>query len=221
MNEQVIITGEEPFNCPSCGEERDSDQLWHGFLVPETITDAIHAQHPNWRPELPVCLTCVHKGKAAYMRDMLEEEMGSLTDMDLEVLDSISHDSLITPLSEGMDVQEESLRLPGRITKAIASWYFLLIVLLLLLLWVSVNVLLRPLEPFPVVMLAVISAVLATLAALEAPIIMMSQRRQNQMDRRRARNQYQVNLKAELEIRILDQKTDLMLLRQKELLDKC
>ena len=71
--------------------------------------------------------------------------------------------------------------------------------------WISFNVLLQPYEPYPVIILAVISAVLGSLAALQGPIILMSQRRQARLDRLRAENDYRLNLKAELEIRYLSE----------------
>jgi uncharacterized membrane protein len=68
-------------------------------------------------------------------------------------------------------------------------------------------------DPYPFILL---NLVLSCLAAFQAPIIMMSQNRQEARDRLRAVNDYQVNLKAELEIRLLHQKIDHMLSRQWE-----
>jgi uncharacterized membrane protein len=71
----------------------------------------------------------------------------------------------------------------------------------------------RPFDPYPYILL---NLVLSGLAALQAPVIMMSQNRQESRDRQRALNDYQVNLKAELEIRQLNQKMDHLLTRQWE-----
>lgn len=215
-----LTKGEEPFKCQSCGEERAASKRRHGDVVPVPVARAIQHSHPQWSADMDICLNCINEGKADYMADMMEAEMGQLSDMDQEVLDSIRRDSLLA-----LEMEEEAEQLPSSgkrraagITAAIASWGFLLAILALLLAWILVNVLFRPFEPYPVVVLAVISAVLATLAALEAPIIMMSQRTQQERDRERARNEYKVNLKAELEIRILDEKTDMVLMRQRELM---
>ena len=69
----------------------------------------------------------------------------------------------------------------------------------------------RPFDPYPFILL---NLVLSSLAALQAPIIMMSQRRQDTKDRIRAENDYRVNLKAELEIRQLHEKMDYQLAQQ-------
>ncbi|MGH2592139.1 MAG: DUF1003 domain-containing protein [Anaerolineae bacterium] len=84
--------------------------------------------------------------------------------------------------------------------------------------WVGVNVLFRPFEPYPIIILAMISAALASLAALEGPIIMMSQRRQIKQDRLRVDSDYRVNLKAELEVRYLDEKLDRLFAQQRQLM---
>jgi uncharacterized membrane protein len=71
----------------------------------------------------------------------------------------------------------------------------------------------EPFDPYPFILL---NLMLSTLAALQAPVIMMSQRRQEQKDRLRAENDYRVNLKAELEIRQLHEKIDHQLAHQWE-----
>jgi len=80
--------------------------------------------------------------------------------------------------------------------------------------WVAINIvglMSRPFDPYPFILL---NLVLSCLAALQAPIIMMSQGRKEAKDRRRAESDYQVNLKAELEIRQLHEKVDHQLARQ-------
>jgi uncharacterized membrane protein len=69
----------------------------------------------------------------------------------------------------------------------------------------------RPVDPYPFILL---NLLLSCLAAVQAPIIMMSQNRQEQKDRQRSQHDYQVNLKAELEIRLIHEKLDHLLLRQ-------
>ena len=98
----------------------------------------------------------------------------------------------------------------------IASWYFPIAILVGLLIWVLVNVLARPFEPYPIIILVVISAILASLAAIQGPIILMSQRRLGKQDRLRAAEDYRVNLKAELEILYLNQKIDRLFTVQTE-----
>jgi uncharacterized membrane protein len=93
------------------------------------------------------------------------------------------------------------------------SWTFILSFFFVLLLWIGVNaaLLARPFDPYPFILL---NLVLSCLAAIQAPIIMMSQNRQEDKDRMRSENDYRTNLKAELEIRHLHEKMDYLVLHQ-------
>jgi uncharacterized membrane protein len=96
------------------------------------------------------------------------------------------------------------------------SWTFITSFCLILFVWMGVNLTLgegRAFDAYPFILL---NLVLSTVAALQAPIIMMSQRRQEHKDRLHALNDYKVNLKAELEIRHLHEKVDHLLNRQWE-----
>jgi uncharacterized membrane protein len=89
------------------------------------------------------------------------------------------------------------------------SWTFIALFFVMLLAWVGINTTLmlsRPFDPYPYILL---NLILSCLAAIEAPIIMMSQNRLETRDRLRSENDYQVNLKAELEIRHLHEKLDI------------
>lgn len=118
---------------------------------------------------------------------------------------------------------EESLTVGQRLADRIAifggSWTFILIFLAVLLAWVVLNTVVlgrsgRPFDPYPYIFL---NLILSMLAALQAPVIMMSQNRHASKDRVAAGHDYEVNLKAELEILALHQKLDM--LRQKQWLE--
>ncbi len=112
-------------------------------------------------------------------------------------------ESMPPPASQPRDAAD-------RIAATVASWAFPLTVLSLIVVWLLVNAV-RPVAPFPTVMLAVISAVLASLGALQGPIILRVQRRQRQRDRQRDEFDHRVNLRAELEVRWLEHKLDHLL----------
>jgi uncharacterized membrane protein len=118
---------------------------------------------------------------------------------------------------------EESLTFGQRLADRIAifggSWTFILIFLAVLLAWVVLNTAVlgrvgRPFDPYPYIFL---NLILSMLAALQAPVIMMSQNRHASKDRVAAGHDYEVNLKAELEILALHRKVDL--LRQEQWLE--
>lgn len=119
---------------------------------------------------------------------------------------------------------EESRTFGERVADRIAafggSWTFILLFAGAVVLWVLVNTLLllraggQPFDPYPFILL---NLFLSLVAAIQAPIIMMSQNRQAVKDRLQASHDYEVNLKAEIEIMALHEKMDE--LRQKDLKD--
>jgi uncharacterized membrane protein len=120
-------------------------------------------------------------------------------------------DNLLHPpsevLSRGQKVSDKVARFGG-------SWKFIISFSLIILVWISYNVITLQkdkFDPYPFILL---NLLLSCIAALQAPVIMMSQNRQEEKDRQRAENDYLVNLKAELEIRSLHQKMDVLLQEQ-------
>jgi len=93
------------------------------------------------------------------------------------------------------------------------SWTFIGLFVAVLIVWVLLNVVIlrRPYQPFDPYPFIFLNLLLSMVAALQAPVIMMSQNRQASRDREAAANDYAVNLKAELEIRMLQEKMDLLI----------
>lgn len=114
----------------------------------------------------------------------------------------------------------ESLTFGQRISDKVArfggSWKFIIVFSAILFVWICFNVLaIKSLQfdPYPFILM---NLVLSCIAALQAPIIMMSQNRQEEKDRERAKKDYMINLKSELEIRILHEKIDHLILHQQQ-----
>jgi uncharacterized membrane protein len=132
------------------------------------------------------------------------------------VSDSISEEELLT--SKLADSADEKIPFGNRISDKVAafggSWKFIIIFLAILFLWILVNsvqLLKQPFDPFPYILM---NLILSCIAALQAPVIIMSQNRQEEKDRQRGENDYLINLKAEIEIRHLHQKIDLLITEQ-------
>lgn len=102
-------------------------------------------------------------------------------------------------------------RLAAAIADHVATWWFAGTVLVLLATWIVVNIAWRPFEPYPVVTLAVISAVLACVTALQGPLILVTQRRAAERDRMRDREALRVAVHAEQDLHILHTKVDQLL----------
>ena len=100
-------------------------------------------------------------------------------------------------------------KIADNIAKFGGSWYFIVIFVILLIIWMLYNLFSKnSIDPYPFILL---NLILSCLSALQAPIIMMSQNRQEQIDRQRSENDYKVNLKTEIIIQDLHNKLDQIL----------
>ena len=161
-------------------------------------------------------LIAMHSSKAKYIRDLLETENEHLKKLNEIVLQSIDQENLVMenisrPSEEKLTVGQ---RLADRVAKFGGSWKFIILFTVVMVGWIVINHILSPgqrFDPFPYILL---NLLLSCLAAIQAPVIMMSQNRQEEKDRQRNENDYLVNLKAEIEIRTLHQKMDLLIQEQ-------
>lgn len=110
-------------------------------------------------------------------------------------------------LSRGQKISDKVARFGG-------SWTFIITFFAILLVWITFNVLALAADRFDPYPFILMNLILSCIAALQAPIIMMSQNRQEEKDRKRAENDYLINLKAELEVRSLNQKMHLLMEEQ-------
>jgi uncharacterized membrane protein len=150
-----------------------------------------------------------------YIAGLIDDEKGSVEVLKDEVIKSINQNEFIT-VDTG--ITEEALKFGDRISDKVASfggsWKFIISFSVMLIVWIIINslvLLLRPFDPFPFILL---NLILSCVAAMQAPIIMMSQNRQEKKDRIRSENDYKINLKSEIEIRTLHEKVDHLLLDQ-------
>jgi uncharacterized membrane protein len=204
--------------CVICGEARPRAALVPAAIVRHTVADLIRAQYPAWSSDSYICHADLARFRGQYVQTMLEDEKGELTALEQEVVQSLrDHDIVSANIDATFD---EKLSFGERLADKIAdiggSWHFIIGFGVFLLLWIMANSVVlfwRPADPYPFILL---NLILSCLAAIQAPIIMMSQNRQEAKDRMRAEHDYRVNLKAELEIRHLHEKMDHLLLHQWE-----
>jgi len=204
--------------CQVCGKALPARELVSGALVREPIVAAIRRDHPDWSEALPICHDDLARYRGQYVHALLVAEKGELSELDQEVLQSLqTHQTVSADIDSDFEEQWTfGEKLADRIADFGGSWTFLICFSLFIAVWIAMNSLVlywRPVDPFPYILL---NLLLSCLAAIQAPIIMMSQNRQETKDRLRARNDYQVNLKAELEIRHLHEKMDHLLSHQWE-----
>jgi uncharacterized membrane protein len=157
-----------------------------------------------------------------YISEFLTKEIGELTELEKTVLQSLAGNNTITDKLDGDE--QVALKLGQRVADKVAtfggSWTFIISFGIFILTWISVNVvwlLNKGFDPYPFILL---NLILSCIAALQAPVIMMSQNRQEEKDRERSKNDYMINLKSELEIRTLHEKIDHFVMdQQQELLE--
>ena len=187
-----------------------------GENVRPSLAEFIKSQRPTWNPLGFICFGDLGAFRRDYVKNALECEIGELTALDHEVIESLREHELLT---ENIEKQfERKLTFGEHLSDKIASfggsWRFIILFGAILLSWIAFNALVlfnHGFDPYPFILL---NLILSCLAAIQAPIIMMSQNRSESRDRLRAENDYKVNLKAELEIRHLHEKMDHLLRRQ-------
>jgi uncharacterized membrane protein len=149
------------------------------------------------------------------LNDLLVDEEGQLKKLSEIVHQAIEEEKLLS--EKILDFEDKHLSISNKISDKVAkfggSWSFIISFLGIMLVWIMVNVVLlsNPFDAYPFILL---NLILSSIAALQAPIIMMSQNRKEEKDRARAINDYMINLKAEIEVRNLHGKIDLLMTEQ-------
>jgi uncharacterized membrane protein len=202
--------------CQICKEKKNLNEVLPGELVRDSIVETIKKQYPDWSPKEFICLSDLNRFRTQHVQDILEEEKGELSILEKKVLESLDEKELI---SKNLNTEFDRRLTVGqmmadRIASFGGSWRFIIIFATILMVWVIANSLVllwRPFDPYPFILL---NLVLSCLAAIQAPVIMMSQNRQSAKDRLQAEHDYLVNLKAELEIRRVSDMIDHLLAHQ-------
>jgi uncharacterized membrane protein len=202
--------------CQICKEAKKLNRVVPAELVREPLAEMIRKSHPDWSTDGFICLPDLNRFRAQFVKDVLEKDKGELTALDQQVVTSLKEHEL---LSKNVNIEfDRRLTLGEKLSDRLAdfggSWGFILGFAAVIVVWIAINsfaLLHRTFDPYPFILL---NLVLSCLAAVQAPIIMMSQNRQEAKDRLRAEHDYRVNLKAELEIRHLHEKIDHLLMNQ-------
>ena len=208
----------ETFKSSISNKEYPRNEMISGRTIRTTVINEIKKDYPAFNEDQFISLSEMNFYRARYIENALKEELGSLTHLEHDVIESISKGELI---AEDIDETLSQNLTPGqRLSDKIAdfggSWMFIITFMTFILFWLLTNVYvltMKPFDPYPFILL---NLILSCIAALQAPIIMMSQNRLEEKDRERSKHDYKVNLKAELEIRMLNEKVDHLLLNQQQ-----
>ena len=212
MSKTVIA----PLICQDCKKPKSPNSGMIAELIRPSLLEFIKKKLPDLDSSGFICLDDLGEFRKDYIKEVLEDEIGELSVLDQEVIESLEQHEI---LSSDIEKQfERKLTFGERLSDQIASfggsWRFIILFGVVLVLWIILNAALllnRGFDPYPFILL---NLILSCLAAMQAPIIMMSQNRAELRDRLRSENDYKINLKAELEIRHLHEKIDHLLRRQ-------
>ncbi len=202
--------------CPITGNLHRPDELVSLDSLRPALAKMVRHQHPELAEDASISRDAVNEFRIQFVRHTLEDERGAIGELEAQVVESLRERELLShELDEEFD-RHLSLgqRLADRVAAFGGSWTFILIFGAVLGAWIGFNTwILRTsaFDPYPYILM---NLVLSCIAALQAPVIMMSQNRTATRDRVQARNDYQINLKAELEIRHLHEKMDHLLKQQ-------
>lgn len=185
--------------------------------IKNNISDLIKKDYPNITEESFISVEELNLYRQKYIENFMSKEIGDLNELEKMVIKNIKDKSTITDKIE--DDHEEvtfAQELSDRIAKFGGSWGFIIAFLSFMFVWITLNIYFlgqNSFDPFPFILL---NLILSCIAALQAPLIMMSQNRQEEKDRQRGKKDYMINLKSEVEIRMLHEKIDHLIHAQQQ-----
>ena len=186
--------------------------------IRKSIFDSIQSENSAFNLKSVISISELNQYRQKYIASFLLNEEGELTSLEKDVLKTIENEEILSANLETNTILKFTYgqRLADKIASFGGSWKFIIIFGLFILIWIFSNIVFlvnKGFDPYPFILL---NLILSCLAALQAPVIMMSQNRQEEKDRERAKQDYMVNLKSELEIRMLHEKIDLLIIHQQQ-----
>jgi uncharacterized membrane protein len=204
------------FPCQICGEHKRQNEVVPAALIRASIVDVIVKEHPAWSPGGYICHTDLNRFRADYVRDVLKKEKDEYASLEETFKHGVKEEDHL-PKNINVEFEKELTfgeHLSDKIAGFAGSWSFIALFAGLVILWVALNtyvLLSRPFDPYPFILL---NLVLSVLTAIQAPVIIMSQNRQEIRDRLHAERDYRVSIHTELEIHRLHKKIDHLLASQ-------
>lgn len=199
------------------GQEFPMADCVYGKMIRKSIFDSIKKEYPNFNPDSLLSISELNYFREKYISGFLLKEASELNELEKTVIKSLKNKHSVLPQFED-DASQITFgqKIADKVAEFGGSWTFIISFMVFLVLWILTNVFLlvnRGFDPYPFILL---NLILSCIAALQAPVIMMSQNRQEEKDRQRSKNDYMVNLKSELEIRMLHEKIDHLIMHQEQ-----
>jgi len=189
-----------------------------GKMVRQSIIELIQKENPEFTPDKFLSRSELEHFREKHIENFLTKQIGELTQLEKTVLTSMKDKSTLADKIDGDEDQTFTFgqRVADKVASFGGSWTFIISFFIFLVFWILINMFWlanKGFDPYPFILL---NLILSCLAAMQAPVIMMSQNRQEEKDRERAKNDYMVNLKSELEVRMLHEKIDHMIINQQQ-----
>ncbi len=185
--------------------------------IRSAIFELIKNDHPDFKVTDSISQSELSLYREKYVSIFLQSQAGELSDLHKNVIKSLNDGkSFVSKIEDEPDNRTFGQRLADNVADFGGSWTFIIWFFAVILVWIGANAFLllnKGFDPYPFILL---NLILSCLASLQAPIIMMSQNRQEEKDRERAKKDYLINLKSELEIRMLDEKIDHLIMHQQQ-----
>ena len=203
--------------CQVCHQLFKVGEVINAHLIEEPIVQRIREKQGTWAPEGYVCLGDLNLFRTGYVTETLKSANEEAAEMGKEMSQGIEEETRV--LSRNINKEFESRlttgdRMSDRLADFGGSWTFITIFIVVCVAWMAINtavLLAKAFDPYPYILL---NLVLSCLAAIQAPVVLMSQNRQEAKDRLRSEHDYEINMKAEIEIRKLHEKMDHLLMHQ-------
>ncbi|MFH6957666.1 DUF1003 domain-containing protein [Flavobacterium aquidurense] len=194
----------------------ESEKIW-GKSIHDPILGLIIQDFPSFSEDDCIAVKELNEYRQKYISNYLSTEIGTLSDLEKSVITSLKEDkSIVSIVEDEEEVRSFGQKIADKVADFGGSWTSIISFLLFIVVWIGANVYIlvnKGFDPYPFILL---NLILSCIAALQAPVIMMSQNRQEEKDRNRAKKDYMINLKSELEIRMIHDKIDHLIMHQQQ-----
>lgn len=189
------------------------------FNLRKSILLFVQKKYPDFDQNSTLSVSELNELREMYISEYMISQLGELTHLEKKVVKSINSRTLLADELQEEDedpTRDFGQKVADKVASFGGSWTFIISFLVFIFFSISINVFWinhRSFDPFPFILL---NLILSCIAALQAPVIMMSQNRQEDKDRQRAKKDYMINLKSEVEIRTLHEKIDHLIIHQQQ-----
>lgn len=186
--------------------------------VRESVLQEVLKDFPNINKEGFISFSELDFYRQKYIQYILESNIGILSNVEKKVANQLKNDNSISTqhVLDNKDDLTTGQKLADKVAAFGGSWRFITIFGIFILIWMIINIIFlatKAFDPYPFILL---NLILSCLAALQAPVIMMSQNRQEEKDRERAQKDYMINIKSEMEVRMLHEKIDHLIINHQQ-----